>query len=419
MIHSSYGDPPRYSKEKKPGAIGRVKGTAVFPAGFAPNPRGPRVWRVLGLSAAVFLLCAQTVPAPAPAPPSSAARLRLIPILTHGLEQPVFIGHAGDHSRRLFILEQPGRIRILREGTLQPAPFLDLSRRVRGGGERGLLGLAFHPRFRNNGRVFVNYTRQPDGATIVSEFRVSNNPDRALDTETILIVIPQPYANHNGGMLAFGPDAYLYIATGDGGAGGDPGNRGQDPRTMLGKILRIDVDRGDPYGIPPGNPFAGEQTGQATFALGFRNPWRFSFDRQTGALWAADVGQDRWEEINVVEVGHNYGWRIMEGAHCFRPSQDCSRTGLTLPVAAYRNHAPHCAVTGGYVYRGDAVTFLRGAYVFGDYCSGRIMGLRNGRPRVLTTSSLRIASFGEDEDGELYVVDHGGGIYKIARTSPP
>jgi len=360
-----------------------------------------------------FLLSAHAAWALAERPPSQD--IALAPVLTRGLVQPVFIGHAGDHSDRLFIVEQPGRIRILRNGVLHPSAFLDIADRVDFGGEMGLLGLAFHPRFAENGRFFVNYTRKPDGATVVAEFQVSQNPDRALPKEKILLMIPQPYSNHNGGMVAFGPDGYLYIATGDGGAGGDPGNRGQSPDTLLGKMLRIDVDRGDPYGIPPDNPFAKQQS--EIFALGFRNPWRFSFDRQTGQLWAADVGQNRWEEIDVVEAGNNYGWRIMEGNHCFLPPRGCSTTGLTLPVAEYRNQSPSCAVTGGYVYRGNRVAFLRGTYVFGDYCSGRIMGLIDGQPLVLLASGLRIASFGEDEAGELYVVDHGGGIYRITPAS--
>ncbi len=360
-----------------------------------------------------FLLPVRQASALSQTPQPADARIALTPVLTQGLVQPVFIGHADDHSQRLFILEQPGRIRILRDGTLNASAFLDISDRVDFGGEMGLLGLAFHPGFAKTGRVFVNYTRKPDGATVVAEFQVSQNPDRALHNETILLTVPQPYTNHNGGMLAFGPDGYLYIATGDGGAGGDPENRGQNPNTLLGKMLRIDVDRGDPYGIPPDNPFAKQQSGREIFAIGFRNPWRFSFDRQTGRLWAADVGQDQWEEINVVEAGNNYGWRIMEGNHCFLPPRGCSTTGLTRPVAEYRNQSPSCAVTGGYVYRGKRVDFLQGTYVFGDYCSGRIMGLIDGQPLVLLASGLRISSFGEDEAGELYVVDHGGGIYKI------
>ncbi len=361
--------------------------------------------------AVVLLLSAHPAGALSQRPPS--ARVALTPVLTRGLIQPVFIGHAGDHSDRLFIVEQPGRIRILRNDALQTSAFLDISERVNFGGEMGLLGLAFHPRFVENGRFFVNYTRNPDGATVVAEYRVSQNSGQALHDEKILMVIPQPYSNHNSGMVAFGPDGYLYIATGDGGAGGDPGNRGQSPDTLLGKMLRIDVDRGQPYGIPPDNPFAGQPKGREIFALGFRNPWRFSFDRLTGQLWAADVGQNRWEEIDVVEAGNNYGWRIMEGTHCFQPPQGCGTTGLTLPVAEYRNESPSCAITGGYVYRGKRMSFLRGTYVFGDYCSGRIMGLINGQPHVLLASGLRISSFGEDHAGELYVVDHGGGIYRI------
>ena len=308
----------------------------------------------------LFLLPANPAWALAQNPQPAAEQLALAPVLTQGLVQPVFIGHAGDRSDRLFIVEQPGRIRILQNGTLQAPAFLDISDRVDFGGEMGLLGLAFHPRFAKNGRFFVNYTRNPDGATVVAEYRVSQNSDHALLNEQTLMVIPQPYSNHNGGMVAFGPDGYLYIATGDGGAGGDPGNRGQSPDTLLGKMLRIDVDRGEPYGIPPDNPFAGQQNGREIFALGFRNPWRFSFDRQTGRLWAADVGQNRWEEIDVVEAGNNYGWRVMEGAHCFQPSRGCLTAGLTLPVAEYRNESPSCAVTGGYVYRGNTHRLLAG-----------------------------------------------------------
>ena len=383
-------------------------------------PFGNRSVVTLGVCTAVFLLLlnqhafalAQSPESPEPA----SYALTLSPILTHGLRQPVFLGHAGDH--RLFILEQSGRVRILQNKTLLPTPFLDVSGRVALGGEMGLLGLAFHPDFQNNGRFFINYSQQPDGATVLAEFQVSPRPNQALPHEKILLVIPQPYGNHNGGMLAFGPDGYLYMATGDGGSGGDPGNRGQSTQTLLGKILRMDVDGSDPYGIPPDNPFARRHTGREIFALGFRNPWRFSFDRETGELWAADVGQDDWEEIDVVTSGKNYGWRIMEGSHCFLPARGCSQAGLTLPVAEYRNQSSHCAVTGGYVYRGQAIPSLKGTYVFGDYCSGQIMGLIDGRPQVLIASGLRPASFGEDHEGELYVVDHGGGIYKITSSIP-
>ena len=398
------------AKPVAPSTVGSTPPALPLQRGGTRQPFFPGSFLVVGL---LFCLTAHPAWALSQIPQPTAERIALAPVLTRGLVQPVFIGHAGDHSDRLFIVEQPGRIRILHNEALRASAFLDIADRVDFGGEMGLLGLAFHPRFAENGRFFVNYTRKPDGATVVAEFQVSQNSDHALRDEQTLMVIPQPYSNHNGGMVAFGPDGYLYIATGDGGAGGDPGNRGQSPDTLLGKMLRIDVDQGDPYGIPPDNPFAKQQNGREIFALGFRNPWRFSFDRQTGRLWAADVGQNQWEEIDVVEAGNNYGWRIMEGNHCFLPPRGCSTTGLTFPVAEYRNQSPHCAVTGGYVYRGKRMDFLRGTYVFGDYCSGRIMGLIDGQPLVLLASGLRISSFGEDQAGELYVVDHGGGIYKI------
>lgn len=399
-----------YNKDGKRCAILRARGALI---------QCPCLFGSLLVFSLLLCLPARQAWALAQAPQPAAERIALTPILTQGLVQPVFIGHAGDRSQRLFLLEQPGRIRILHNGMLQASAFLDISDRVDFGGEMGLLGLAFHPRFEKNGRFFVNYTRKPDGATVVAEFQVSPHSDHVLPKEKPLLIIQQPYTNHNGGMLAFGPDGYLYIATGDGGAGGDPENRGQNPNTLLGKILRIDVDQGDPYGIPPDNPFAGQPSGREIFALGFRNPWRFSFDRQSGRLWAADVGQHRWEEIDVVEAGSNYGWRVMEGTHCFQPSRGCATAGLTLPVVEYPNQSPSCAVTGGYVYRGQSVDFLKGIYVFGDYCSGRIMGLVDGQPLILLASGLRISSFGEDEAGELYVVDHGGGIYRITPASTP
>lgn len=336
--------------------------------------------------------------------------------MTQGLEQPVFLTHTGDADQRLFIVEQPGRIRIFKNGRLLSAPFLDITNRVSFGGERGLLGLAFHPRFVRNGRVFVNYSRRGDGATIISEFHVSGETNQVEKTEKILLVIPQPYGNHNGGMIAFGPDDFLYIATGDGGAGGDPGNRGQNPKELLGKILRIDVDHKTPYSIPKDNPRAEKRQGKEIFAFGFRNPWRFSFDKATGDLWAADVGQNRWEEIDRVEKGKNYGWRIMEGKHCFIPSTGCAQNGLTLPIAEYANGSGRCSITGGYVYRGQRVPRLQGTYIFGDFCSGEVMGLVNNQVTVLLATGLRISSFGEDQVGELYLVDHGGGIYRITET---
>ncbi|MEW6613754.1 MAG: PQQ-dependent sugar dehydrogenase, partial [Pseudomonadota bacterium] len=297
---------------------------------------------------------------------------------------------------------------------LLPTPFLDITKQVRAGGEQGLLGLAFHPKYRQNGRYFINYTRAPDGATVVAEYRVSDEANVSATEERRLLVVPQPYPNHNGGMIEFGPDGFLYIALGDGGAGGDPGNRAQNRRELLGKLLRIDVDRGKPYGIPADNPFARGGGRAEIFAYGLRNPWRFSFDRKTGQLWAADVGQDAWEEIDVIKRGGNYGWRIMEGKHCFPPRRGCSQAGLQLPVAEYGHEKGRCSITGGYVYRGSRVPALTGIYLYADYCSGEIFGLRDGRQRVLLPTKLRITSFGQDEQGEVYVVGHEGTVHRLS-----
>ena len=349
--------------------------------------------------------------------PPAAAQLRLEPV-AGGLERPVFLTHAGDGSGRLFVVEQAGRIRILEPDGLRAAAFLDIRSRVRAGGERGLLGLAFHPRFAFNGRYFVNYTRTDDGATVVAEYRVSDNPNRSRRVERVLLTVPQPFSNHNGGMIAFGPDGFLYIGLGDGGGGGDPGNRAQDPDQLLGKILRIDVGE-RPYGIPEDNPFVAGGGRPEIFALGLRNPWRFSFDRANGRLLAGDVGQRRREEINRIWRGRNYGWRILEGTRCYQPGEDCNRTGLERPITEYTHQRGRCSVTGGYVYRGRAVRGLEGTYLFGDFCSGEIFGLRRGRRSLLLDSELRIASFGEDAAGEIYVLDlAAGAVHRIAGTAP-
>lgn len=351
--------------------------------------------------------------------------LELSPVVTAGLQSPLYVTYAKDQTGRLFVVEQPGRIRIVENGRLLETPFLDISGRVLAGGERGLLGLAFHPAYRRNGRYVVNYTRRPDGATVLAEYRVSNNPNVSRTEEKTLLVVAQPYANHNGGMVEFGPDGFLYVARGDGGSGGDPDNRGQNREDLLGKILRLDVDRGEPYAIPPDNPFATGGGRPEIYAYGLRNPWRFSFDRETGALWAADVGQDEWEEIDVVRLGGNYGWRIMEGNHCFRPRAGCDRTGLEPPVAEYGHDGSRCSIIGGSVYRGGRIPALRGVYVYGDFCSGEIFGLVDATPgqpgvsgaqRVLLASGLRLSSFGADENGELYVVGHGGTVHRLAEA---
>lgn len=350
-------------------------------------------------------------------PVTPSARLALVPVIESELQSPVYLTHAGDQSGRLFVVEQEGRIRIVEDWQLLRRPFLDITSRVHYGGERGLLGLAFHPEYRNNGRYVVNYTRRRDGATVVAEYQVSKTPTRSQTKEKVLLVVSQPYGNHNGGMVAFGLDGLLYIALGDGGAGGDPGNFGQNREELLGKILRIDLDQGFPYAIPKDNPFVSGGGRPEIFAYGFRNPWRFSFDRKTGKLWAGDVGQNSWEEIDVVERGKNYGWRIMEGRHCFSPETDCAQSGLALPVAEYRNGGSRCSITGGYVYRGRQLPSLVGTYVFGDYCSGEILGLVNGTLETLLSTNLRIASFGEEEAGELYVLGHSGSLHRIVSSS--
>jgi glucose/arabinose dehydrogenase len=338
-------------------------------------------------------------------------------VVTSGVRQPLLVTHAGDGSGRLFVIEQPGLIRVIQDGALRPEPFLNITARVQSGGERGLLGLAFHPAYRSNGRYYVNYTRVPDGGTIVAEYTVSQNPNVSQQRERVLLFVPQPYPNHNGGMIAFGPDGFLYVGLGDGGSAGDPQNRAQNPGELLGKMLRIDVnrsDRGLPYAIPADNPHAAGGGRPEIFASGLRNPWRFSFDRRTGELWAADVGQHSWEEIDIVRRGGNYGWRIMEGNHCFNPPQGCPTAGLVPPVAEYATGKDgRCSITGGYVYRGARIPSLVGTYVYGDYCSGEIFGLSGGRAQLLVSSRLRITSFGEDEAGELYVAGHNGTIHRL------
>jgi glucose/arabinose dehydrogenase len=345
----------------------------------------------------------------------------LIPVVRQGLEQPVYLTHAADGSTRLYAVEQPGRIRILQDQTLLPLSFLDITERVLAGGERGLLGLAFHPEYTRNGRFFVHYTRKPDGATVIAEYHRGSTATSASPEERILLTVPQPYPNHNGGMISFGPDGYLYIGLGDGGSKGDPDNRAQNPDDLLGKILRIDVDRGDPYGIPLDNPFAQGGGRAEIYALGLRNPWRFSFDGVTGELWVADVGQNMWEEINLVTRGGNYGWRAMEGTHCFNPPTSCRTPQVTLPIFAYSHEKGRCSVIGGYVYRGRELPDLTASYVYGDYCTGEIFTLTSSQndshvnlPRQLLKTSFRISSFGENSTGELYVLDHSGSMYRLS-----
>ncbi len=338
-----------------------------------------------------------------------------------GLDSPLAVSHAGDGSGRLFVAEQGGQIRIVRDGRLVARAFLDISGRITSGGERGLLGLAFHPDFPTDPRFFVNYT-DADGNTRVSSFKAdSTNPDRADQASEVRIVfIEQPYPNHNGGALAFGPDGFLYIATGDGGSGGDPHENGQSLGTLLGKILRIDVNRteGDgEYAIPPDNPFVGRAGAQPEiFTYGMRNPWRMSFDRANGDLWIGDVGQGAWEEIDAVRAGssgQNFGWNRMEGAHCFRPAEGCEDPSLVLPVTEYGRDMGS-TVIGGNVYRGSTQAGLVGGYVFADFGSGDVFLIDPAadgptKPTITLESGASISAFGEDEAGELYATDLSSG----------
>jgi hypothetical protein len=358
-------------------------------------------------------------------PPPASLALAFTPVVST-LVSPTVITHAGDGSGRLFVVEQAGRIRVVRSGgTLLPLPFLDISGRIVSGGERGLLGLAFPPGYSGKGYFYVNYTRAADGATVVSRFIVSADPDLAVAaSEEVLLIVAQPFANHNGGQIAFGPDGLLYVGLGDGGSGGDPQGNGQNPATLLGKLLRLDVESGvEPYGIPADNPFVTEPAAlDEIWALGLRNPWRFSFDRQTGDLYLADVGQNEWEEINflaaAVSGGANFGWNILEGPECFLPALNCvSPSAYSAPVAFY-DHELGCSVTGGYVYRGPGNPGMQGRYFYGDFCSGRVWGLRRvGSEQVaelITRTDFSISTFGEDEAGRLYVADYTTGtIHRI------
>jgi glucose/arabinose dehydrogenase len=358
---------------------------------------------------------------PPPPPTITPATSISLTQVAAGFSSPSAIANAGDGSGRLFVAEQGGAVRILRNGTLTPQPFLNISSLVKAGGEQGLLGLAFPPGYSTRQSFYVNYTNRTGvGNTSIARFAVGGNPDlvdRASRQE--LLTFTQPFANHNGGQLAFGPDSLLYIGSGDGGSGGDPLGNGQNTATLLGKILRLDVLSGVAPVIPANNPFGNE-----VWAYGLRNPWRFSFDRQTGDLFLADVGEAAREEINFQPAGSgtaaNYGWNIMEGSLCFLAPGLCSPAGLTLPVAEYDHTLGNCSVTGGYVYRGSTLS-LRGTYLYGDFCSGRIWGLRrNGvawENLLLLDSTLQISTFGEDEAGELYVADYATGT--VFRISAP
>ena len=341
-----------------------------------------------------------------------------LPELVTDIQQP-----GGDP--RLFVLERAGRIRIVENGALAEEPFLDIRPRVASGGERGLLGLAFPPGFAGKQYFYVNYTDR-QGDTTISRFRVTADRNRAdAASEQVLLRIRQPFSNHNGGQIRFGPDGFLYVGMGDGGSGGDPQNNAQNPRSPLGKMLRYDSESDlSQLRVPPSNPFAGNPAYEpAVWALGLRNPWRFSFDRDTGEQWIADVGQNRAEEVNVQPAGQggqNYGWNPMEGLRCFLPG--CNPAAYTLPVHEYER-ADGCSVTGGFVYRGAAIPALRGQYVYGDFCSGRVWTLRREAGRWVNQLLLRIeeniTTFGEDGQGELYLGTGGGAVFRFAAAGAP
>jgi len=362
-----------------------------------------------------------------PGPSGAVPSLSLTTVVT-GLSNPVDFQQPNDGTNRFFVVEQAGTIRIIQAGAVLPAAFLDIRSRVLFGGEQGLLGLAFHPNYRQNRLFYVNYVRNSSGQTqtIIAEYSASSLDPNQVDpsSEHVLLTVNQPFSNHKGGQLVFGADGFLYIGLGDGGSGGDPLGNGQSLQTLLGKMLRIDVNAtsgAQQYGIPPDNPFAAGGGLPEIWAYGLRNPWRFSFDRgNTNRLFCADVGQDRFEEIDLIVRGGNFGWNVMEGAHCFNPSSGCNMAGLILPIAEY-DHSEGDAVIGGYVYRGTAIPQLVGAYLMGDFGSGRIWILQETSPGTFTRSlglmtGRNISSFGQDLAGEVYVVDYSGSVLRL--TSP-
>lgn len=339
--------------------------------------------------------------------------------------RPVDFQSPNDGTSRIFVVEQEGRIKVFAPNTSTSAVFLDLTELVEYGGERGLLGLAFHPDYANNGYLFLDYTKKGSGETVIARYQVDGgDPSKAdPDSAEVLLTVDQPYSNHNAGQIAFGPDGYLYISLGDGGSGGDPDGNGQDLTTLLGSILRVDVDNNEgnmKYAIPESNPFYENTNGykEEIFAYGLRNPWRMSFDPVTGWLWAADVGQNTYEEVNIIKKGGNYGWDVMEGFHCYEPSEGCDETGLELPIVEY-DHSQGNSITGGYVYRGSTVPSLVGSYLYADFGTGKIWALEyDGENQtnntLLLDTDYKIVSFGTDRNEELFILDYGGSIYKFA-----
>jgi glucose/arabinose dehydrogenase len=376
----------------------------------------------LAIAAAALGACSARAP-DAGVPGAGGIRLERV---ASGLRSPVHLA-ALPGDPRLFVVEQVGAIRVVENGRLRPRPFLDLSDRIRNGGERGLLSLAFHPRYRANGYFFVNYTDR-SGDTRVERYRVSPDSNVADPASASLILtVEQPYSNHNGGHVLFGPDGMLYIGMGDGGSADDPLGSGQDLRSLLGKLLRIDVDGPTPYAVPRDNPLVGRRDARPEiWAWGLRNPWRMAFDPPSGLLYIADVGQNRWEEIHVAPAargGLNYGWNLLEGSHCFR-RPGCSRPDLERPALEY-SHEEGCSVTGGLVYRGRGLPHLVGHYFYADYCEGWIRSFRYDQGRATDRREwpvgrrIPVSSFGTDGAGELYVVSHDGEILKMVAGGTP
>ncbi|HHM06233.1 MAG TPA: glucose dehydrogenase [Gammaproteobacteria bacterium] len=395
----------------------------LFPGGATYSGRRLAVAALLFLGTGALHAASTCIPA---APPATWPPLALRPVAT-GLEQPVFLTTAPGAADTLYVVEQQGTVRRIVRGVLDGTPWLDLRDRVSSGGEKGLLSLAFHPDFAVNGQLYVNYTGRAFGLyTFVSRFTVGDGGRPDPDGETKILKIKQPFGNHNGGQIAFGPDGYLYIGMGDGGWANDPFGHGQDPGTLLGALLRIDVNRaapGRPYGIPPDNPFVTDkQARPEVWAYGLRNPWRFSFDRASGRLYLADVGQNDVEEIDRIEKGGNYGWNVMEGDRCFKRAT-CPKAGFQAPLHVY-HHPTGFAVTGGYVYRGAGVPALCGVYLFADYVSRKIWGLRETPEgvtvKLLVTAPDNISSFGEDGRGGLYVLGHKSGtVWRLVAAEEP
>lgn len=395
--------------------------TAVKPAAASQASPAPAPSDSLSSSPTTAKPAARA--APARQAGGEAPRIAVQQVLS-GFDRPLFLTHAGDGSGRMFVVEKAGLIKIVKGGETLPTPFLDISGRVRASGsEQGLLGLAFHPRYAENGRFFVGYT-DTQGRNTVERYEASSDPDRADPATGVkLLSIDDPAQNHNGGMVAFGPDGMLWVGTGDGGGSGDTYKNGQNKQALLGKMLRLDVDAGEPYAVPADNPHVGNaEYRPEIWAIGIRNPWRYSFDRATGDLWIGDVGQNAYEEIHRVPAGStgglNFGWPIMEGMHCFPASAACDQSPYDRPVAEY-GRSGGCSVTGGYVYRGSAHPSLQGLYFFGDYCTGKTWSLDSSdgttwRMTEQVQQPIQISSFGEDEAGELYVTNlNGGTIHQI------